>query len=346
MRYIRDIIKDKKNGAIDAPATSRTPKPSADFSKPLLLVEPMFPDKESDDTNVEAAVLEQNYHEPAQVVATDTTPDVPSETEDRAEAKLPPAAEMDDAIDAESNTLELEPHDSEADPFDKLRNAEPVQSNKPTSVSPLRNSQKPSTAIDDNKDETVPAADATDPAETEELTPLVDALAPDKMQMPAPAMGRGSKISGRVKTRLLGFSAEAFNVDDPFKTAAPASNDFPVGWLVVVSEKGRGKSFPLRDGVSSVGRGSDQTVCLDIGDNSISRENHISIAFDAEQKKFFVGHGGKTNLVRLNNAPLLSTEEMRSKDTIRLGETTLRFMAFCDEDFSWEDQNKQTAQRA
>ena len=51
---------------------------------------------------------------------------------------------------------------------------------------------------------------------------------------------------------------------------------------------------------------------------------------------FFLGHGGKANLVRLNGRPVLSTEEIRSENTIRIGETTLRFVALCGRDFSWE----------
>ena len=134
--------------------------------------------------------------------------------------------------------------------------------------------------------------------------------------------------------------------DDPFEKSARLDDKFPVGWLVVISEMGRGASFALHDGVSKVGRGTDQTVCLDFGDNSISRDNHISIAFDAEQNRFFVGHSGKANLVRINNVPLLSTEELHSKDLIRIGETTLRFIAFCEDDFGWEAPEEQVSRHA
>ena len=115
---------------------------------------------------------------------------------------------------------------------------------------------------------------------------------------------------------------------------------------MVVSEMGRGASFSLQDGVTRVGRGTDQTVCLNFGDNSISRDNHVSIAFDSEQNKFFIGHSGKTNMVRVNNVPLLSTEELKNKDLIRLGETTLRFIAFCADDFSWTQSEEQVARHA
>ncbi len=159
------------------------------------------------------------------------------------------------------------------------------------------------------------------------------ANAPD----PRPAGGRRAN---RVKTRLLGFaSAEDLgaNVFDAKHNKPPTGVVMkPVGWIIVVDGPGRGGSFPLVAGVSQIGRGPDQAVRLDFGDTSISRDNHASIAFDEEQQKFFIGHGGKSNLVRLNNKPVLSTEEMTHHDMIRIGETTLRFIALCGPDFSWD----------
>jgi len=167
------------------------------------------------------------------------------------------------------------------------------------------------------------------------------------IDVPAPAMGRGSSRSGRVKTRLLGFTPGAQSQADPFAAAGnPANTQFPVGWLVVTSDAGRGASFPLPDGVARIGRGEDQTVSLNFGDNSISRENHVSIAYDSETNKFFIGHSGKTNLVRLNNMPLLSTEQLRSRDVIRVGETTLRFVALCEDDFSWTSAAEKAVRHA
>jgi hypothetical protein len=167
-------------------------------------------------------------------------------------------------------------------------------------------------------------------------TRKADALPEAGFEVPPPSAGRGLNRSGRVKTRLLGFTADSLGMASPFEKADSRANDpFPAGWLVVVSGPGRGASFALHDGVSRVGRGEDQTVCLNFGDTSISRENHISIAFDAEQSAFFVGQSGRSNIVRLNNTPLLSTEQIRSGDQIRVGETTLRLVALCGETFSW-----------
>ncbi|TNF59742.1 MAG: FHA domain-containing protein [Rhodobacteraceae bacterium] len=157
------------------------------------------------------------------------------------------------------------------------------------------------------------------------------------MPMPQPATGRSGRVEGRVKTRLLGFGTGDLAPRDPFAAAEPQRQDgvFPVGWLVVIQGPGRGASFPLYSGVSQIGRGEDQTVRLDFGDTSISRSNHAAIAYDPEQRGFFLGHGGKANMVRLNNRPVLSTEDLHHGAQIRIGETTLRFVAFCDDGFAW-----------
>lgn len=163
----------------------------------------------------------------------------------------------------------------------------------------------------------------------------------DPVEVPHLAIGRGANRQGRVKTRLLGFNAGQAQEDDPIadKEAANIANytKFPLGWLIVTAGPGRGAAFTLSNGVNKIGRGKDQTISLDFGDNSISRENHAAIAFDAAQKSFFIGHGGKANLVRRNNRPVLSTEEIAAGDIISIGETTLRFVPLCGPDFSWED---------
>ncbi|MBY6068933.1 FHA domain-containing protein [Leisingera aquaemixtae] len=163
-------------------------------------------------------------------------------------------------------------------------------------------------------------------------------------------MGRGASRAGRVKTRLLGFSPAQAPGSDPFSRsaegAAPGYTQFPVGWLAVVQGPGRGAAFTLFSGVSVIGRGEDQTVRLDFGDNSISRDNHAAIAYDPEQKSFYIGHGGKANLVRRNGRPVLSTEELAAGDVIRIGETTLRFVPLCGADFGWDQPQQRDGSHA
>ncbi len=188
---------------------------------------------------------------------------------------------------------------------------------------------------------------ADDVASEIEKTRQTSEDAPNFVNVSAPVVGRAGRSAGRVKTRLLGFQAddggpgdvfaatEDKPADKPEADAGPAADFFPVGWIFVLDGPGRGACFSLHSGVSQIGRGHGQAVRLDFGDTSISRNNHAAVAFDEEQNTFFLGHGGKSNLVRLNGKPVLSTEEMSNGDEIRIGETTLKFVALCGEEFSW-----------
>jgi len=144
----------------------------------------------------------------------------------------------------------------------------------------------------------------------------------------------------RLKTRVLGFNAADNATADPLQAAtAPPEQEAqlcPCGWLAVTAGPGIGHTFALFVGVSLIGRGEDQAVSLDFGDTSISRQNHAAIAYDDELGKFYIGHGGKSNIIRLNDRPVLSTEDLTTGDVIRIGETSLRFVALCGDEFKWD----------
>lgn len=144
----------------------------------------------------------------------------------------------------------------------------------------------------------------------------------------------------RARTRLLGFGDAGSGYVDPMSDLgeSAAQPQFPCGWLVVIKGPGRGASFALHAGISQIGRGDDQAISLDFGDRAISREQHAVVAYDPELGKFFLGHGGKSNIIRLNERPVLSTEDMAHGDTISIGETVLRFAAFCDQSFGWGEE--------
>jgi len=158
-------------------------------------------------------------------------------------------------------------------------------------------------------------------------------------QQPAPSEDR----RGRVKTTFLGFERADTHVQDlmestdPVKKSETVQETFPVGWLVVTAGPGRGACITLTEGLMQIGRNDDQAIQLDFGDTGISRSNHAVIAYDPEDRKCYLGHGGKANLVRLNGKPVLSTVALSSGDLIRISETSIRFAAFCDDGFDWRD---------
>ena len=149
----------------------------------------------------------------------------------------------------------------------------------------------------------------------------------------------------RTKTRVLGFEPQPAAVvplfdegrmDDSIEPGDKAGVVmYPTGWLVITSGPGRGAAFPVMRGVSQIGRGADQTIALDFGDMAISRQHHAAIAYDPLTHLFHLGHGGKSNLVRLNGKPLLTTSVVGDGDVIQIGETTLVLKVLCTPAFNW-----------
>ncbi|MCA0928350.1 FHA domain-containing protein [Ruegeria profundi] len=181
--------------------------------------------------------------------------------------------------------------------------------------------------------ETAPEPEATSEPE----------VTPEPTQAAAPPVADDRR--GRVKTTFLGFERADTHVQDLIESSDPvvktttAKETFPVGWLVVTAGPGRGSCITLTEGLMQIGRNDDQAIQLDFGDTGISRSNHAVIAYDPEDRKCYLGHGGKANLVRLNGKPVLSTVALSSGDLIRISETSIRFAAFCDDDFDWRDDS-------
>ncbi len=124
------------------------------------------------------------------------------------------------------------------------------------------------------------------------------------------------------------------------KVSAESDSFNPVtGWLVIISGPGRGRSIALGYGAQKIGRNSDQDISLNFGDEEISREKHAGIVYDPKGCKFYLQPGDGTNLVYLNDAPVLSPTELESGHTIQLGGTSLCFVAFCGQDFNWNDED-------
>lgn len=142
------------------------------------------------------------------------------------------------------------------------------------------------------------------------------------------------------KTRLMGFDTSDGRVVDLFEPekaeTETARMTFPVALVMVTKGPGFGECFALQSGMSQIGRGDDQAIRLDFGDMAISRSNHAAIVYDTKEHTFLLGHGGKSNVVRLNGKPVVSTSELTDGDEIEIGETQMRFVALCSKRFNWE----------
>ena len=124
-------------------------------------------------------------------------------------------------------------------------------------------------------------------------------------------------------------AAEARGMDDPV-----------VGWLVVVEGPGKGRAVQLGYGSNSLGRGATDRVKLDFGDDQISRNGHAVVTYDPRGRKFYVQHGGGTNLTYLADKPVLTPAELPPQGRIGIGNTVLRFVPFCGTEFDWQDSEE------
>ena len=180
---------------------------------------------------------------------------------------------------------------------------------------------------------------------------IVSAPAPAPVSAPAaaavgapgseePVLRKRRRPTNGNKTRLMGFDTSDGRVVDLFgedkATTETGHFKFPVGIVMVVKGPGLGECFAIKSGMSQIGRGEGQAIQLDFGDQAISRENHAAIVYDPKEHSFLLGHGGKSNIVRLNGKPVVSTSDLSNGDEIEIGETRLRFVALCSKDFNWE----------
>jgi hypothetical protein len=108
-----------------------------------------------------------------------------------------------------------------------------------------------------------------------------------------------------------------------------------VGWLVVTTGPGRGRALQIAPGANTIGRGANQNVCLNFGDEQISRERHAVVIYDPPARKFYLQSGDARGLTYLEDKIVLAPVELEDRSTITIGETRLRFVAFCGPEFDW-----------
>ncbi len=113
--------------------------------------------------------------------------------------------------------------------------------------------------------------------------------------------------------------------------------DPPAGWLVIVRGPGKGRALAIGNGMNVLGRGPRARVRIDFGDDTIARANHARVVYEPRQRLYLLSHGEGSNLTYLNGAVVTETVEIESGAMIEVGETTLRFQAFCGKEFDWSD---------
>ena len=140
-------------------------------------------------------------------------------------------------------------------------------------------------------------------------------------------------------TRLIGPPTRAIR---PGSARAPDARkrdaqDPVVGWLVIVKGPGCGNACQLGYGQNSLGRDRDERVCLDFGDEGVSRKNHCFVIYEPRTREYSIRPGDGANLTYLNGNLLSEPRPLQAADLIELGETTLRFVPLCGPTFEWQD---------
>ncbi len=116
-----------------------------------------------------------------------------------------------------------------------------------------------------------------------------------------------------------------------------------VGWVVVVGGPGIGNYRPVFEGNNSVGRGSQNRIAIDFGDEAISSEEQAYIRYDSSDRSFlFVPNLAKTNVVSVNNKKPTGAVSLNQMDVIVMGRTQLVFVPFCGTEFDWSALNETT----
>lgn len=138
------------------------------------------------------------------------------------------------------------------------------------------------------------------------------------------------------ETRVL-YRKSSNDMTKPVVKMGDAMSNPVVGWLVIINGPGKGYILQLGYGMNGIGRSQTEQVCLDFGDEEISRTQHAIVTYDPRGRKFYVQHGGGKNLSYLGEKPLLIPTELHGGEEILLGQTTLRFVPLCGENFDWQD---------
>lgn len=175
---------------------------------------------------------------------------------------------------------------------------------------------------------TVPARSVTPDVQTMETQPIEKPPGIDEPQTVIAGSRAGAGLGAGTGAPSVAGLGQVDAMADPIS-----------GWLVVVDGPGQGNFLKLGYGQNGIGRSESERVSLDFGDDQISRNSHATVTYDPRGKQFYLQPGSGKNLTYLQgeNTPILAPTVLQPFSHILLGNTTLRFVPFCGEDFSWDE---------
>lgn len=165
-----------------------------------------------------------------------------------------------------------------------------------------------------------------------------EAAASKPAPAPTPVMQSDIGAGASGATQIRGYSGMAQGQGQGQMAEKDTGGFDPVvGWLVVVAGPGRGNAVNIKAGMNSVGRNANQRISLNFGDPAISAEGAAFITFEPKRGTFHINHGGKANIVYLNEEAVLTPMLMAAGNMVSIGETKLRFVPLCGPEFNWDE---------
>jgi hypothetical protein len=175
------------------------------------------------------------------------------------------------------------------------------------------------------------------------MTPTRQLNAPEPPAEPLAQADAAPVARGRLltETKMLEPSRPPEQEHDTASVSVPAPStgavaQFACGWLVVVQGPLRGASFPLHEGLNTIGRATKGPVGIDLGDDELHPGIHAVLAYDPVTRFFHINHAGQTALVRLNGMPVLGPGPLTAGDQVQIGVSVMVFVPFCGPDFDWQ----------
>lgn len=187
----------------------------------------------------------------------------------------------------------------------------------------------------------IPPTDAVfaNKRDTDGPTVIIQDHESDHVRRPAPGAARPAAPAASPHTTIIGY--ESVPGLSSGTGAAKTHNEPIVGWLVVLDGPGKGNHRPIFNGSNTIGRNTNQRIPLDFGDSSISGEQQAFLVYDSKKRQFqIVPNLGRPNLVHLNDSALLTNAELKARDKVTMGQTTLLFVPLCGPDFDWSEMTK------
>jgi hypothetical protein len=116
-------------------------------------------------------------------------------------------------------------------------------------------------------------------------------------------------------------------------------DQYVCGWLVCAEGSSKGQSFPIHAGRNYIGSGADMDVSL-AGDDRVERHRHCILNYDAEKHEAVMSAGEGRGLTYLDGNLLIEPKPIEAETEITLGDSKLRYKAFCNPEFNWSNMEQ------